>query len=41
MFDIDGSGVIDKKEIKMVLQNSSHALNESEIDAIFDEIDIE
>ena len=41
MFDLDNSGVIDKKEIRMVLQNSSIDIKDSEIDAIFEEIDIE
>ena len=41
VFNLDGSGVIDKEDIKMVVANSKMTITEDEIENIFNEIDIE
>merc|ERR1719384_3064287 len=39
VFDTDGSGSIDKKELKRLMKKLGQALSEAELDAMMDEVD--
>lgn len=39
VFDTDGSGAIDRKELKRLMKKLGQALTEQEIDAMMDEVD--
>lgn len=39
VFDTDGSGSIDRKELKMLMKKLGQALSDGELDAMMDEVD--
>ena len=39
VFDTDGSGSIDRKELKRLMKKLGQALTEAEVDAMMDEVD--
>jgi Ca2+-binding EF-hand superfamily protein len=39
VFDTDGSGSIDRKELKRLMKKLGQALSEAELDAMMDEVD--
>lgn len=39
VFDSDGSGSIDRKELKRLMKKLGQALTEAELDAMMDEVD--